>query len=164
MPLITAPELATWAQLDESNFSDFEEMVIEKAQYLVADEAGHPEWVVEDIATVPYRARIICLNLARRTLKNPDQIVQEGGIGPIGGDRVRDSAAMAMELSPAEKEELHGLRGDGTTPPGLWVQPLGEGLPTLGTTAYVPDISGSDWLVPFGTLGDVGEPGADGVF
>lgn len=149
MPIITPPEVATWAGVPEASFGDRETMVIEHAQNLVADEAGHPEWIAGDLGTVPYRARIIALNLARRTIVNPDQIVQEGGIGPIGGDRVRDAAALAMELSQAEKDELHLLRGDGTSVAGLWIQPLTSGTP-LDTTAFVPDDSGSDWFIPFG--------------
>lgn len=162
--IITADEVATWAQRDVATFGAFEAMVIEQSRGLVADEAQHIDWLTEDVE-VPFRARMIALNLARRTILNPDQVVQEGSIGPIGGDRVRDAAALGMELSDAEKTELHNLRGDPTDDgvPGLWVLPTSSGDRSF-PTIYVPDDSASDWLIPYATVGDVGEADANGEF
>lgn len=164
MPLLTAAEVATWAQLDVADFGAFETMVIDQAQQLVAQEAKHAEWYdTTPIADVPFRARLIALNLARRTIVNPNQVLQEGSIGPIGGDRVRDAAALAMELSDAERAELHGLRGDGTMTSGLWVLPTDQSDRIL-SDIYVFDESGSDWGIPFATVGGTGEADADGEF
>jgi len=163
MPLILASEVATWARLDASAFGAFENMVIDKAQNLVADEAGHPEWVAADLATVPFRARMIALNLAKRTILNPDRVIQEGGVGPIGGDRLADDAALAMELSEAETRELRKFRGTGTAPSGLFLLPISDPTPSE-TTIFVADESGSDWLIPYATVGDIGEPDAYGTY
>lgn len=160
--IITPQEVATWARRDVSTFGAFETMVIDETRLLVAGVAEHPEWVTDDVE-VPHRARVIALNVAKRTITNPDQVVQEGSIGPIGGDRVREEAALALQLSDAERDELLGLRGEPGEINGLWTLSTNADR-SFQTVTYVADDSGSDWMIPFATTGDVGEPDALGEY
>lgn len=149
-PLITDAELATICQLEAipAARQAFATMVIDLSSDLIRDTAKHPEWVAAD---VPFKAKLITLLVAKRSFQNPNNIVAEGSIGPLGGDRYADMHAMGLYLTDAERAELLSLRGDGTAatnPNRLWVLTNGGGIPET-TTGYVFDSSGSDWAIPY---------------
>jgi hypothetical protein len=151
-PLITPAELATICQLPGQVIPEarlpFATMVIDLASDLIRDTAEHAEWTD---ATVPFRAKIICLLVAKRTYQNPNAVVAEGGVGPLGGDRVADIQAMGLYLTDVERADLEALRGDGTSasdPKRLWILRVNSGLPAIDT-GYVFDDSGSDWAIPY---------------
>lgn len=151
-PLITETELATICQLPDQVIPaerlPFATMIIDLASDIVRDTASHPEW---DQNTVPFRAKMICLLVAKRSYQNPNNVVVEGALGPIGGDRVLDVQAMGLYLTEAEASDLARLVGDGTAatnPNRLWVLQNSGGIPEA-TTGYVFDDSGSDWAIPY---------------
>lgn len=112
-PLITEAELATICQLDAipTERAAFATLVIDLASDLIRDTAEHKEWTAAD---VPFKAKLITLLVAKRTFQNPNNVVAEGGLGPLGGDRFLDMHAMGLYLTEAERDELLGLRGDNT--------------------------------------------------
>jgi hypothetical protein len=151
-PLITEAELATICRLPDNVIpaerAAFATMIIDLASDLVRDAARHEDWTAD---TIPFRAKVITLLVAKRSYQNPDGVLVEGAIGPIGGDRVTDLQAAGLYLTEAEMAELSALRGDGTAasnPNRLWVLQVNGGLPET-TTGYLPDSSGSDWLIPY---------------
>lgn len=153
--LITEGELATICRLDAIPVARqaHATMVIDLASDLIRDTAEHKEWTS---ATVPFRAKLICLLVAKRSFQNPDAVLVEGSVGPIGGDRVTALHALGLYLSDVEKADLVALRGDGTqatNPNRLWVLTNGGGIPE-STTGYVFDDSGSDWAIPYVDLGE----------
>ena len=66
-PLITDTELATICRLADqvipADRQPFATMIIDLASDIVRDYARHPEW---DQNTVPFRAKMICLHVAKR--------------------------------------------------------------------------------------------------
>lgn len=107
---------------------------INAASILVADFAGHPDWIgldllgveVGTVVAAPRRAVMIAEQLAKRAYENPNAIVAEGGIGPIGGDRMVEEYARTLE--PTEAEMLWLAEAKRTT--GI-VGAIGAGLWTL---------------------------------
>lgn len=152
--LVSVAQLEVATQNTPGSLVDdaFVAWVLEEASGLVCDTAHHPEWE-DDITLAPRTAKRICLLVAKRTYENPGAVVVEGGVGPIGGDRVLDTQAMGLMLTEAEEEELVDLRGGpGNDPNGLWIQPINDGTAT-DRTAYLFDSSGSDWAIPYGDYG-----------
>jgi hypothetical protein len=156
-PLITDVELATICRLPGNVIpaarQAFATMIIGLTSDLVRDTAGHPEWTDVD---VPFRAKMIALLVAKRSYQNPDGVIVEGAIGPIGGDRVTDLQAAGLYLTEAEEATLAGFIGDGTPatdPNRMWVLQVNGGLPEA-TTGYVFDDSGSDWGIPYVDLAE----------
>lgn len=139
-------EVATQSVAGSLADDTFAAWVLEEASGLVCDTARHPEWE-DDPSKAPRVARRICLMVAKRTYENPGSVIQEGAVGPLGGDRVLDAQAMGLNLTEAEEEELIDLRGGGNAG-GLWVQPIGDG-DAPDRTVYLFDSSGSDWAIPY---------------
>lgn len=149
--IVTTAQLEVATQNAPGSLVDdaFVDWVLEEASGLVCDTARHPEWEL-DPTTAPRTAKRICLLVAKRTYENPGAVVMEGGVGPIGGDRVLDAQAMGLMLTEAEEEELIDLRGmPGSDPGGLWLQPINDDR-NRDRTAYLFDDSGSDWAIPYG--------------
>lgn len=134
--------------------------------------AGHPEWTYEPgDDQAPFDVRMLALKVIRRTYVNPDQVVQEGNLGPIGGDRVADDAAASFDLTDTERRVLTKYNDDGDPEADgeLWIQPLGNPDEILGLepTLYLGDdqqinLDLSDdpreWKVPLFSPGDPGDP------
>lgn len=130
----------------------FASRIVVEASGLVCDTAGHPEWeTTTPLVDVPRTAKRICLALAKRSFQNPERVVQEGSIGPLGGDRVDATQALFLELTDGEIDALEALQGDGTGGGGngLWLQPI-TGSDVYDRVAFVHDDSGSDWAIPMG--------------
>lgn len=159
-PLLTVAQLAIWARTSIEDDDEFALAVVDAASLVVADRAKHMDWI-EIIApatarvAAPSRAVLIAIQLAKRTFLNPDAVIAEGGIGPIGGDRFVEDFARTLELTSVEGEELDGMRpavagGNGA----LWVMTIETGrTPANSGTIYVPDGSSADWPFPIGTEG-----------
>lgn len=170
--LITARELALWTGNTEAEVTadDFAAEVMEKVSDLARFLGGHPEWTLDvGVDQVPYDVRLLVLVVAKRCYENPAQVVQEGSVGPIGGDRVLDVAAMLFDLSETERATLtkYNPTGDPDTgAAGLWVLTTGTRAETQADAVlYVPDDSLSDWYIPMFSPGDPGDPNLypDGV-
>lgn len=186
--LLTTRELALWTQKDpgEVAVDDFAREVIDKVSGMARFLSGHdgtqldadgeviPEWTLDaGVNKIPYDAQIVVLQVAKRAYENPGQVVQEGGIGPIGGDRVLDAAAMLLSLSEAETAVLtrYNVNGDPTGGSSeVFVLPTTRGTETIAKSAtlYVtddqqvgmtPDESAyPDWMIPMFSPGDPGDP------
>lgn len=157
-PLLTIATLAIITRSDIEPDDDFATWVINGASLVVASAADHDDWVNDPgtgLIPAPARAVLIAENLAKRTYLNPDSIIAEGSIGPIGGDRYVEDFARAFELTAYEREILGGLAG-GTSNSvgGLWTQAT-ENRPGYGldTTIYLPDLDERAGSWPVGTEG-----------
>lgn len=146
-PLLGIPDLGTWTRQEIGYDDAWAAAVLEAASDLVRSAAQHPEWTAQ---TVPARARQICAHVAARTYLNPDSVSGEGGIGPIGGDRIVEELAKALHLTAAERDELEGMSPSGANGGGggLWVQPI-NATPVEEGDVYLADDSGSDWMIPY---------------
>lgn len=145
-PLLTIAELAVWARTEIPADDPFALVVIDAASLKVREAAKQPDWTA---ATVPATARLIAIQLAKRTYLNPDAVIAEGGIGPIGGDRYIEDFARTLELTDLERADLEALAPNAATGGnGLWVQPMTRGDIETTETAYYFDNSGSDWAIP----------------
>lgn len=149
--LITIQELADWSRREIEPDDAFAIKVVAAASLVVSEAAQHPEWTRTGETAAPPRAKLICAMLAKRTFLNPDAVVREGSIGPVGGDTVVEDFARTLELTAAELATLQGFigTGDGAVFGGLWVQPTTRGeLEMAGV--FIPDSGGSDWMIPYG--------------
>lgn len=153
--LVSISELSTICRTTIAADDPFALMVVDLASDLVRDEARHPEWVGsggDGVTTVdvPFKARLICLLVAKRAYQNPKMITAEGGVGPIGGDTFAEDFAAGLTLTGVEKAELQRMRGDGGSgdPNGMWALTNTTGMDEV-TTGYVFDDSGSDWAIPY---------------
>lgn len=150
--LITIQDLNGWIPGREIEPDDtLATNVISAASLVVSETARHPEWTRTGATAAPARAKLICVLLAKRTYLNPNAVVREGSIGPIGGDAYVEDLVRTMELTEAEIATLQGFIGDGTgsTVGGLWVQPTTRGELETGDV-FIPDSGGSDWMIPYG--------------
>ena len=163
--LITFEELARWTQNDPTDVTadPFAAEVLDKVSGLARFLGGHPDWEiapVDPLNTVPYDVRLVVLAVAKRCYENPGQVVQEGSIGPIGGDRVLDVAALLFELSEAERAVLTKYNADGDPDQsGIFVirtTPRPE--TTSDAVLFVPVDSLSDWYIPMFNPLDPGDP------
>lgn len=175
MDLITPRELALWTgnEPDAVEADPFAAEVMSKVSDLVRFVAGHPEWIYAGDPTLvaPFDVKMLVLKIAKRSYENPGQVVQEGSVGPIGGDRVLDIQAMLFELSETERKILTKYNPDGDVDGGtatLWVQPTTRGdVETRGRTLYVGDDqqinlestnAAPEWMIPMYSPGDPGDP------
>lgn len=74
-----------------------------------------PEWTLELGPTqAPIDVQMVALKVIKRSYQNPDQVIQEGSIGPLGGDRVSDVQALFMDLTEEERAIItrYNLDGD----------------------------------------------------
>jgi hypothetical protein len=115
---------------------------------------------------------MIVLKVCKRAYSNPDQVVQEGNIGPIGGDRVLDVAALLLDLTDTERATLtkYNTEGDPDNKAAvLWVQPTTRGIDLVGSdpVLYVGDDQQinlelsedpREWMIPMFSPGDPGDP------
>jgi hypothetical protein len=186
--LITDKELALWASTTESVITadEFAQDVIAKmsdyARFLgfgtgpgVTPQVLPAAYGWQTLEDAPFDVRLLVLKVCRRTYENVREVIQEGNLGPIGGDRVRDAAALAMELTETEREILtkYNPKGDpeleGGTGGGLWVQPtfVGDESLLVEEILYVGDnlqvnleesADPREWKIPLFNPGDPGSP------
>jgi hypothetical protein len=173
--LLTTNELALWTQNDPSAVADdpFALEVIDKVSQMAQFLGGHPNWVLDSGENqAPFDVRMVVLQVAKRCYSNPGQVVQEGGVGPIGGDRVLDAAALLLELSDSERKTLTAYNADGDTLDDagtLFVLPTTRGPETTAksVTLYMGDdqqvnlessADPREWMIPMFSPGDPGDP------
>jgi hypothetical protein len=119
----------------------------------------------------PIDVRMLALKVIRRTYTNTDQVIQEGNLGPIGGDRVADDAAMLFDLTDAERRILtkYNTDGDPEADGELWIQSIGgdDAQDLVDATLYVGDdqqiglstsVDPREWKIPLFSPGDPGDP------
>jgi len=186
--LLTTDTLAKWTQEDPAEVAadPFAVDLISKASQLICFLGGHdgtkvdangdviPEW---DLAIGPSQAPIdvqmVALQVIKRSYQNPGQVIQEGSIGPIGGDRVADIQALFLELSERERATvtfynidgdpnpgegggsvftIETTRGDETTMPASPLYVTDNDQPGLATS---PDPR--PWMIPLFNPGDPGD-------
>lgn len=176
--LITDHELAVWSGRTDAEVtgSDLAQDVITKmsqyARFLGFYPLPEEQWGWQTILTTPFDVKLVVLKVARRAFNNPDEVVQEGNIGPIGGDRVRDEAALSLELTETERATLTKYNPAGDPETGdtatLWVQPTFGGTETQLQTSplYVGDdqqinletsADPREWKIPLFNPGDPGD-------
>lgn len=165
-PLLTPETLGLLVdEVDALANAAYGDYCIQAASVLVADAAGHPDWigVASDGTSMtpvvaPRRAVMIAEQLAKRAYKNPDAIVSEGSVGPIGGDRTVEDFARTFEFTPTEAAYLEQVKLDtglvGTTRPALWtleieVRPYSPRWATI----WLPDLDPMAKSWPVGTEG-----------
>jgi hypothetical protein len=158
-PLLTIGTLSIITRTDIELGDPFATWVINGASMVVADAAEHEDWLDEidgaPIVPAPARAILIAENLAKRTYLNPNSVIAEGSIGPIGGDRYVEDFARAFELTAYEREVLGALAGGSSSSVGgLWTQAT-ENRPGLDVdpTIYLPDLDERAGSWPVGTDG-----------
>lgn len=156
-PLLDLARLIILARKDIAPDDEFAQWCMEGASIVVADRAGRWDWLgVTDetgaapapLAAPPARAVMIAEQLAKRSYLNPDSIVAEGAIGPIGGDRYVEELSRFMELTEEEASYLDGVAGGsggGNLPAGVGVMGVirTENRPGLGWSAgtvHLPDV------------------------
>lgn len=150
--LVSIPELGVWCRQEIGYDDEFAVAILEAASEVVRSAARHAEWTAK---TVPARAKQICAHLAARSYLNPDSVVGEGSIGPLGGDRYVEALATALHLTAAEREELETMASAGSARGSLWIQPVGSNTLESPEDVYLPDHSGSDWMIPYLAPDDV---------
>jgi hypothetical protein len=189
--LLTTATLAKWTQQDPDEVAadDFAIDLIAKASALICYIGGHdgtvldadgeliPEWGLEVGATqAPIDVQMVALQVIKRSYENPGQVLQEGAVGPLGGDRVTDVQALFMELTERERATVarYNINGDPTPAedaPGIvFVLPTTRGDETFmpqTSPLYVPDdqqinIGPDDsayptWDIPLFNPGDPGD-------
>lgn len=156
-PMLTIATLAVITREEIAADDLFALWVIESASLTVADEAKHLDWIAaDDPVAAPARATLIAQGLAKRTYLNPDAIVGEGGVGPIGGDRYVEDYARTLELTQVERDILADMAGDGAAggQSGLWTQST-ENIPQPrgDQTIYAPDVDSRANSWPIGQTG-----------
>lgn len=161
-PLLSTAELETWLRLAPGALAtDAFAIAVIGAASLLVREAGDVNWtdapapVAPDVA-VPPRAKLIATLKAKTYYENPDGNKSET-TGPISETKIAD-VVHNMTLTDEEKAVLAALAGilvPGTPGAGLWIQPVGGADEAwLPDDWYVTDQSGSDWEIPWASLGD----------
>ena len=184
--LLTPQTLAKWTQEDPAEVAadPFAADLIDKVSQLICYLGGHdgtkvdaagdpvPEWTLDLGPTqAPIDVQMVAPKVIKRSYQNPDQIVQEGSIGPIGGDRVAETQALFMDFTEEERRIIARYNVDGD-PSGLvddagtifTVSTSRGDESTLSTSPlYVGDslqvgLAGSadprEWKIPMFTPGD----------
>jgi len=162
-PLLIASTLELLADeqpLDNPAYGDY---CIQAASVLVAEAAGRPDWIgvaadgTEMVpVAAPRRAVMIAEQLAKRSYLNPEAIVAEGSIGPIGGDRTIEDFARTFEFTPVEQAYLDNIKATtgivDTPSTGLWVLTI-ENRPydANWATIFLPDLDPRAAPWPVGT-------------
>lgn len=155
-PWITVDELAVWARREIEPTDPFALKVVEGATIAVSSATGYHETEHEFTpVTAPDRLKVITALVAKRAYLNPDQIRTEGSVGPLGGDTYAEAFAAGLTLTEEEQAEIAqvarraitGRKGAGLSVLTFNVRhnPKGSGAGT-----YLPDSSGSDWMIPMG--------------
>lgn len=150
-PLLDRDTLALVAREEPLSNVEWADYCIQAASVIVADTANHPDWLglaadgtdLGAPVAAPRRAVMIAEQLAMRSYKNPDAIVAEGSLGPIGGDRYLDEFARTFELTTAERETLEAIARDSypAAATGLVVIDIEvRPRPTWRDTIWLPDV------------------------
>lgn len=140
---------------------------INAASILAAEAAGRPDWLGlgplgEDIAPVPAPrlAVMYAEQLAKRAYLNPNAIVSEGGIGPLGGDRTVEDFARTFEWTPSEAayfeevKRLTGIVDGGAGATALWTLEIeNRPYPAAWATIYLNGVDPREQPWPVGTEG-----------
>lgn len=194
--LLTTATLAKWTQSEDAEVAadPFAVDLIEKASALICFIGGHdgtkldeddvaiPEWSLDgsgDTVVAPIDVQMVALQVIKRSYENPGQVLQEGSVGPIGGDRVADTQALFMDFTETERRTvakynpdgdptdtegtagevfvLPTTRGDETTLPQT--SPLYVGDDQQINLATSPDPR--EWKIP---LFNPGDPGDDSLY
>jgi len=126
--LLTPQTLAKWTQEDpvEVAADPFALDLIDKVSQLICYIGGHdgtkvdangddiPEWTLDlGPSQAPIDVQMVALKVIKRSYQNPDQIVQAGSIGPLGGDRVAEIQALFMDFTDEERQILSRYNVDG---------------------------------------------------
>lgn len=177
--LLTTHELALWTSKDvaEVAIDPFAAEVIDKVSQMVQFLGGHPEWTLDvGVDAAPYDVRMVVLQVCKRSYENPRQVVQEGNVGPIGGDRVLDAAALLFDLTETERATLTKYNPDGdpagggselfvistTREPGSTLIPERLYVSDNQQVGMTPDESAyPSWDFP---LFNPGDPGSDTLY
>jgi hypothetical protein len=195
--LLTPQTLAKWTQSDEAEVlaDPFAADLIEKLSALVCFIGGHdgtkldelgaviPEWsLVADTpvgsVVAPIDVQMVMLQVAKRSYQNPDEVLQEGSVGPLGGERYADVHALFMDFTDSERATIskYNLDGDPTPQDGAGVVftiPTTRGdETTLPQTSplYIGDnqqigladsADPREWMIP---LFNPGDPGDDSLY
>lgn len=127
--LVTVDELAIWTQTEIAADDFAANAILAAASLIVRTEAEQPLWTAAD---APPMAKLITVQLAKRTYLNPNAVISEGSIGPIGGDRFLEDFVRTLELTSVEIAQLRAMRPDTTSgvaghTRGLWSQPTTRG-------------------------------------
>lgn len=187
--LLTTDTLAKWTQGDPAEVSvdPFAIDLIDKVSQLICFIGGHdgtkvdangdivPEWdLVVGPTMAPIDVQMVALQVIKRSYENPGQVIQEGSIGPIGGDRVADTQALFMDFTDAERATLskYNIDGDPTAQEGAGevfvLQTTRGDESTLQQTSplYVGDnmqvglaesADPREWMIPLFNPGDPGD-------
>jgi hypothetical protein len=159
-PLLDLETLALVARQEPLTNVPWATYCINAASVIVADTANHSDWLGLDadgveipVVAAPRRAVMIAEQLAKRAYLNPDAIVAEGSIGPIGGDRMIEEFARTFELTETEKATLAAIAAD--------AYPAASGLSVINiqvrpkrsllTTIFIPDLDPRADAWPLGT-------------
>lgn len=114
--LLTPQTLARWTQSDEAEVAadPFAVDLIDKVSQLICFIGGHTEWSLEiGPDQAPIDVQMVALQVIKRSYENPGQVIQEGSVGPLGGDRVADVQALFMELTDSERATVAKYNPDG---------------------------------------------------
>lgn len=197
--LLTTATLAKWTQEDpvEVAADPFAVDLIDKVSQLICFIGGHdgtvldpggdgvtdflPEWTLDTVADpdavmAPIDIQMVALQVIKRSYENPGQVLQEGSVGPLGGDRVSDVQALFMDFTESERRTLakYNPNGDPTDVEGdaggevFVLQTTRGSETTLPQTSplYVSDnqqinleISADPrpWMIPLFNPGDPGD-------
>lgn len=187
--LLTLSDLAVWTDgdVDEVSADPKAIDVISKVSELVCFLGGHdgtkvdsagdpiPEWTLnDDPSKAPIDVRMVVLAVCKRTYENTRQVIQEGSISVIGGDRFLDTAALLYELTEREQGIItkYNVDGDPTPDPDsgeVFVLPTTRGdETTLPQTSplYIGDnqqinletsADPREWKIPLFNPGDPGD-------
>lgn len=186
--LLTLPTLARWTQSDEAEVTadPFAADLIDKVSQMICFIGGHdglhtdaagatiPEWTLDAGPNqAPIDVQMVALQVIKRSYENPGQVLQEGNIGPLGGDRVADVQALFMDLTERERSTVSKYNVDGD-PDGAGAGVIftlqttrGDDDVLLAPTLYVGDdqqvglaesADPREWMIPLFNPGDPGDP------
>lgn len=187
--LLTTDTLAKWTQEDpvEVAADPFAIDLIDKLSALVCFIGGHdgtkldadgvviPEWTLDLGPTqAPIDVQMVMLQVAKRSYENPGQAIQEGNVGPLGGDRVADIQALFMDFSDSERRTIAKYNPDGDPTPQDGAGEIFTLATTRGDETTMPQTSPlyvSDdqqinldtsadprpWMIPLFNPGDPGD-------
>lgn len=187
--LLTTATLAKWTQGDLAEVASdpFAVDLIDKVSQLICFIGGHDgtkydadgfvieEWTLDLGPTqAPIDVQMVALQVIKRSYENPGQILQEGSIGPLGGDRVTDVQALFMDFTESERRTLakYNVDGDPTVQDGAGevfvLQTTRGDETTLPQTSplYMGDdqqvglaesVDPREWMIPMFNPGDPGD-------
>lgn len=173
--LLTTATLARWTQEDpvEVAADAFAVDLIDKLSQLICWLGGHPDWTLDPGANrVPIDVEMVMLQVAKRSYENPGQVIQEGNVGPIGGDRVADVQALFMDFTESERATITKYNaegdpdGDGAGEIFVISTTRGDETTLSNSPLYIGDnqqvnLSTSpdprEWMIPLFNPGDPGD-------